>query len=365
MTIEANLPELAGPPPELVVPAAAPKAVKVVVWDLDGTIWDGTLLEGDDVRLRPGVRETLEALDRRGILHSIASRNEPEPALARLRELGVADYFLHPQINWSSKARNVAVIAQELNLGLDTFAFVDDQPFERDEVAHSHPQVLTLDASEAAALPARPEMRPRFVTDESARRREMYRADADRRRAEAEFAGPSEDFLAGLGMRFSIRPARREDLQRAEELTQRTTQLNTTGCTYSYDELDAFRRSPDHLLLIAGLDDRYGTYGKIGLALVDRGAETWRLRLLLMSCRVMSRGVGTVLLHHVMGLARRAGARLVADFRPNGRNRMMLVTYRFAGFREVDRRGEVMVLESDLAAVPPPPDYIDLDLEEA
>lgn len=364
MSVEPMAGGVESPAPVAASPRRPGKPVKVLVWDLDGTVWDGTLLEGDDVRLRDGVRETLEALDRRGILHSIASRNEPGPALAKLRELGVIDYFLAPRINWGSKALNVAAIAEELNLGLDSFAFIDDQPFERDEVAHSHPQVLTLDAAEVAALSARPEMMPRFLTDESARRREMYRADADRRRAEAEFQGPSEEFLAGLGMRFSIRRARREDLQRAEELTQRTTQLNTTGCTYSYEELDAFRRSPNHLLLVAGLDDRYGSYGTIGLALVETGPEAWNLRLLLMSCRVMSRGVGTVLLHHVMGRAQRSRARLLADFRPNGRNRMMLVTYRFAGFREIRREGDLMVLESALTEVPPPPGYLVLETPE-
>src|SRR5436305_6881915 len=83
--------------------AAAParrRKVKCVVWDLDNTLWNGTLLEGDEVRLREGVREIIHALDARGILHSIASRNHAESALARLRELELEEYFLYPQINW-------------------------------------------------------------------------------------------------------------------------------------------------------------------------------------------------------------------------------------------------------------------------
>ncbi|HEX2162499.1 MAG TPA: HAD-IIIC family phosphatase [Thermoanaerobaculia bacterium] len=340
--------------------SAAAKTIKVLVWDLDNTLWDGTLLEGDRVRLRPGARELLETLDRRGILHSIASKNDPEAAHARLAELGVADYFLYPQIHWSAKSQSVARIAEDINVGLDTIAFVDDQPFERDEVAHVLPAVRCYDAADLAALAHLPELVPRFVTDESAIRRRMMQADVARKRAEEEFSGPSEEFLAGLGMAFTIQTPAEADLQRAEELTVRTHQLNTTGITYSYDELAELRTSPDHLLRIASLEDRYGTYGKIGLAVVEKAPEEWTIKLLLMSCRVMSRGVGTILMNHLMTLARDAGVRLRAEFRHNGRNRMMFVTYRLGGFRQVAEDGDRLLLEHDLEQVQPFPDYVDV-----
>lgn len=348
-------------PPSDAAPAAAkPRAVKVLVWDLDETLWAGTLIEGDEVRPRPAAVETLTALDERGILHSIASKNDPDMALAKLRELGLDTYFLYPQIGWSAKSSGIRKIAESINIGLDAVAFVDDQPFERDEVAHALPEVLTYDAGELANLLERPELMPRFVTDESAIRRAMYQADVARNQAQDEFQGPDEEFLATLGMVFTLGPAREEDLKRAEELTVRTNQLNSTGVTYSYEELEAFLRADDHLLLVASLDDRYGTYGKIGLALVELGAEVWTVRLVLMSCRVMSRGVGTILLSHVMSMAREAGARLRAAFRDTGRNRLMKVTYRFAGFKEVERHGGVVVLENDLRNIQPFPDYVDV-----
>ncbi|HLL82160.1 MAG TPA: HAD-IIIC family phosphatase [Longimicrobium sp.] len=335
-------------------------AVKCVVWDLDHTLWDGILLEDERVELRPGVAAAIRALDERGILQSVASRNDHDRAMERLRELGLDEYFLHPRINWGAKGENVAAIAAALNLGLDSFLFVDDQPFEREEVAFACPRVRTLDAAEVEGLLERPELNPEWVTDDARNRRLMYRADLLRRREEESFQGPSEEFLRTLDMRLEIGPCTREDLRRAEELTVRTHQLNTTGYTFSYDELDAFRSSPDHLLLVAGLDDRYGSYGKIGLALVEKGTEHWTVRLLLMSCRVMSRGVGSILMAHLMGLARDAGVKLRAEFRSNGRNRMMEVTYRFGGFREAERRGDVVMFEHDLAQVPPVPDYVRL-----
>ena len=338
------------------------KPVKLLIWDLDNTLWDGTILEDSAVRLREGVRETLALLDQRGILHSIASKNDHETAMQKLRELGLDEYFLYPQVNWNSKAANVQSIVQSINIGMDAVAFMDDDPFEREEVSHSLPDVLVLDATALAGLAQREEFIPPFITEDSARRRHMYRADIERKKAEDEFVGPQEEFLASLKMHFVISPASEDDLQRAEELTVRTHQLNTTGYTYSYDELNAFRHSPNHLLFIASLEDRFGDYGKIGLALVEKGAQVWTVKLLLMSCRVMSRGVGTILMNHILMLAREAGSRLQAEFRANGKNRMMLVTYKFGGFKEVNKQGDLIVFEHDLERIQPHPEWVDLVL---
>ena len=347
---------------ELTPQQAERQPIKCVVWDLDNTVWDGVLLEGDDVSLHDGVVETICELDRRGILHSIASRNDYDAAMARLEEFGLQEYFLYPEINWNSKSLSIQAIAKSLNIGLDTFAFIDDQAFERDEVSFALPEVLCIDAADLPGVLDRPEMMPRFITPESRLRRQMYQSDVERNSTESEFSGTNEEFLAGLGMAFRIKPAKESDLQRAEELTVRTHQLNTTGYTYSYGELDALRRSDDHLLFVASLDDKYGTYGTIGLALVELGEVFWMVKLLLMSCRVMARGVGTIMMNYIMSRAKEANVRLRAEFVPNGRNRMMYVTYRFGGFSEVEKHGDLIVLENDLAQIQAFPDYIDVQI---
>lgn len=338
--------------------------IKCVVWDLDNTLWDGVLLEDHDVTVRPTVVEHIRRLDRMGVLHSVASKNDHDTAMAKLRELGLAELFLHPRIGWHPKSESIKDIAGALNLGLDAFAFVDDQPFELAEVGFAAPAVTCVDAAEMDEALLRPDFQPRFVTDESARRRGMYRGQLARDESRKEFGGTDDAFLASLDMTFTIAPAGREDLQRAEELTVRTNQLNATGRTYSYDELDALRTSPDHLLLVASLTDRFGSYGKVGLALVRRGAPDWRLLMLLMSCRVMSHGVGMIMLNYVMGLARDAGAGLLADLVETGRNRMMQVTYAFSGFHEVERDGNRVVLAADLDAAQDPPAHVRLEILE-
>jgi FkbH-like protein len=345
---------------------------KCVVWDLDNTVWDGVLLEdGDAVRLRPEVEEILQTLDERGILHSIASRNEHDHAWAKLEELGLDHYFIYPKIHWNPKSSSVAAIAEDINIGIDTLVFVDDQPHERDEVTFAHPQVTCVDSADLSVLLEMPELQPRFITSDSRIRREMYQADIARNAIEHEFEGPKEEFLRTLDMTFRISPAGPDDLQRAEELTVRTNQLNATGYTYGYEELEELSRSDDHILLVCSLDDKHGTYGKIGLALVEKndraeqGGEIWTILLMLMSCRVMAKGVGTVLMNHLLRLAKDAGARLQAEFVPTDRNRQMLITYKFAGFKEVDRieqenGRELVVLENDLARIQDVPDYVEL-----
>jgi FkbH-like protein len=341
-------------------------SIKCIVWDLDNTLWDNVLLEDEQVILRPGVVEVIKTLDSRGILHSIASKNDYSTTMRKLAQLGLSEYFLYPQINWNSKSSSIKSIAASINIGLDTVAFVDDQPFEREEVAFSLPQVLCIDSDwlhDIRQILDMPEMMPRFITEDSAKRRKMYLNDILRAQAEKEFVGPSEEFLTQLHMVFTIAPAREADLQRAEELTVRTHQLNTTGRTYSYEELNEFRQSPKYKLLIADLEDKYGTYGKIGLALIACDEHVWTIKLLLMSCRVMSRSVGSIMMNYIMMLAKEAHVHLQADFLSNDRNRMMYVTYKFGGFKEIDRTGNLIVFEHDLAQIQPFPPYVTVQLK--
>lgn len=338
------------------------KSIKCLVWDLDNTLWNGVLLEDTEVTLRPDVLQIIQTLDSRGILQSIASKNDEITVMEKLQQFGLQDYFLYPQINWNSKASSIKTIADSINIGIDTLAFIDDQPFEREEVNFSHPDVLCIDAVELPALLDMPEMNPRFITKDSTIRRQMYLSDIARNKVEQEFVGPQESFLSALGMVLHIFPAKAEDLQRAEELTVRTHQLNATGYTYSYEELKHFSQSNDYRLLMARLEDKYGTYGHIGLLLLACQPDVWTLKLMLMSCRVMSRGVGSIMLSHAMNLAKANGVRLQAEFVPTSRNRMMDITYRFAGFREVERVGNVVIFEHDLANIQPFPTYVDVSV---
>ncbi len=341
----------------------ASKEIKCVIWDLDNTIWDGILLESKNVTLKPGIMEIIKTLDSRGILQSIASKNDFNDATAKLKEFKLDDYFLYSEIHWNTKSSSVERIQKNINIGFDTILFVDDQAFERDEVKSVHNEVVCVDAAEYMDLLNAPCLNPRFITPDSSKRRGMYKTDILRKKMEEAFEGPNENFLASLEMEFEISDAQEQDLQRAEELTVRTNQLNSTGVTYDYSELNRFRTSDSHKLYICELKDKYGSYGKIGLALVEISDEYWHLKLLLMSCRVISRGVGTVLMSFIMKETKKHGKKLHADFKKTSKNRMMLVSYKFSNFQEVssDEGGNIL-FENDLSSIQDFPPYIKLKI---
>ncbi|WP_424184577.1 HAD-IIIC family phosphatase [Actinokineospora sp. G85] len=342
--------------------ARAVTMAKCLVWDLDDTLWDGTLSSGDDVVLKPGVRELIAELDSRGILLSVASKNNHDDAMAKLVEFGVAEYFLYPQINWNSKSSSIAEIQRRLNIGMDTIMFVDDRAFERDEVVFAHPRVETVDAADYLGLAALPRLSPAVVTEDARRRRHMYLEDQRRTESELAHDGPRAEFLATLGMVFAISRAGDGDLPRLEELTKRTNQLNSTGITYSHEQLERLAHDPGHDLWVCELTDRYGSYGKIGMALVCREPGSWTIKLLLMSCRTVSMGVGTVLLSFLIKRAAENGVRLFADFRRTDRNRQMLLTYQLANFHVVSSDGDDLRYENDLSVRQDYPDYIEVEI---
>lgn len=340
------------------------RKIKLLIWDLDNTIWNGTLTEDKVTELNEKVKDTILEMDRRGILMSIASKNNFDQALQKLEEFQLAEYFIYPAINWNSKSVNIKEIIKSVNIGVDTVAFVDDQAFEREEVKSELPEILCLDWKDIPLILDMPEFMPNFITEDSKLRRQMYQSDIKRNKEEDQYIGPKEEFLASLNMELTLNPAKVTDLQRAEELTVRTHQLNSTGYTYSYEELKSFVGSDNHKLLIGGLVDKYGTYGKIALALLTCTEEKWTLDLLLTSCRVMSRGIGTIILNLIVEQAMMSGVDLFAEFVPTDKNRIMLVTYKLAGFMEASKKGEVIILQYDKKReIPRRPEHIKLTVK--
>ena len=161
-------------------------------------------------------------------------------------------------------------------------------------------------------------------------------------------------------MKLSITPVTQRDLQRVEELTVRTHQLNSTGYTYSYEELAALAEDPGYIFCICGLSDDYGDSGKVGLLLLENGADALRLKLLIVSCRVMSRGIGTALLCYATQLAARLHKKLLAEYLETEYNRIMYITYKLAGFEDVEEDGRRILLQFSQDAPLSFPEYLDV-----
>ena len=268
------------------------KPAKVVVWDLDETLWTGVLAEDgvEGVRVRPEAAAAIKMLDERGVLQSVASKNDAAEALAALNAFGLVDYFLHPQIHWNPhKSGSVAAVAGALNLGLDSIVFIDDQPFERGEVEAAHPSVRTLPHTAVDALATHPWF-DLPVTAESRHRRLLYREEVHRaeafQTAGADYAG----FLRDSGITLSIDPLTPMDVERVFELSQRTNQLNFTGRKYTREAVQALVQSRAGTVgLCLRCCDRFGDYGLIGFAVVNDA--TGLVSELFMSCRVQRKRV--------------------------------------------------------------------------
>ena len=293
-------------------PVAIQPLAKVLVWDLDDTFWSGTLAEDGPagVTPRPEAVAALKALDARGVLHSIASKNDPGEAASALRRFGLLDYFLHPQVGWGPKSASVQAIAAALDLGLNTFVFVDDQPFERAEVATAHPAVRTLDHLQVAGLVDHPWF-DHPVTLEAAGRRGLYQAEAARGRAAEASCGDYLGFLRASRLRLDVRPLDRADAERVHELSQRTNQLNFTGARLSRDDVEAMVTSADarQARLTLRCADAWGDYGLIGFA--DLDLASGELVAFFMSCRVQRKRVEHAAFSHFARLLAACGH---ADF---------------------------------------------------
>lgn len=315
---------------------AAPAPIRCVVWDLDGTLLDGVLLESAETavpRRREGVDAALTRLHERGIVHSIASRNPPGLAAAAVAVAGFPVPFLAPQYGWDAKPAALRRIAAALDLDLDTFAFVDDETHERREVAAALPQVLVLSPGDIEAALAWPRFRPAVVTDQARRRAQSY-LDRQRRDAAGQaFAGSREEFHRHCRTTVALRPARRADLPRLVELAARTRRFNSAGAALSGPPLAACLASARHRVVCAEVRDRFGDDGLVGAVVLAVGGLTWTAELVMMSCRATGRGVIDVLLAGVAEAAARGGAtQLAVPVMANERNLPLRLALRAAGF---------------------------------
>jgi FkbH-like protein len=284
---------------EVAVPQAKTGKVKCVVWDLDNTLWDGVLVEDGAaaLRLKPGIVSVIESLDRRGILQSIASKNNHDQAVEVLEQLHIDHFFLYPQISWSPKGDAIRAIARELNVGVDALLFVDDSEFELQQVRSSCPGVRVLDAKGYTSLLDMPECQV-TVTAEGMDRRQMYQVEKSRKEVATTFKEDYKAFLKHCQITLTVTSLNSENLQRVHELTQRTNQMNFSGNRYSRDLLEEILRTPYLDTCVLACEDKFGSYGIVGFAIIDSREQ--RMTDLMFSCRIQSKRVEHAFVAHIL-----------------------------------------------------------------
>lgn len=328
------------------------RKVKCVAWDLDNTLWRGILVEDGaaNLKLRPEAAELIRQLDARGIIQTVVSKNNHDDAMAVIADFGLSDYFPYPAINWGQKSANLQQIADRLNINIDTFALIDDSPFERQEVGTALPMVRVYSEQGLESVLDRPEFDVP-VTSASRQRRLSYLTEVHRDRAREVFAGDYLDFLRSCAIKLRIfKPSTAAETLRCLELIERTNQLNLSGRSYDAEAFDRLLRAPGNLCLAMECEDRFGSYGIVGFASVVEDAGEPMLLDFVMSCRVAQKRVE----HSVFGwLARRARERghrkLQADLRPTSKNKPLLKVFEDMRFSTEKEEAGRVLLALDLA----------------
>ena len=323
----------------LVLPSA-----KVVVLDLDNTLWGGIV--GEDgpggIAIGPSglgaafaaFQDALLALRAQGVLLAIASKNNEADAFEvfdhhpgmRIRREHIAAH----RISWQSKSESLRALAEELSLGVDSFVFVDDSPTECAEVGSVLPEVTVV---QLPADPARyvevlrrvPQLDRMTLTDEDRMRAAAYAAEKARTAARSAAEGDPDALrahLRSLGLVVAVRRIGDADVARAAQLTQKTNQFNLTTVRRTEADVEAMRRDPAWRLYALDVTDRFGDYGTTGLVFAHRTDDaSWDLDTVLLSCRVLGRGVESALLRVVTGDLMSAGARrLTSTLIPTKKN---------------------------------------------
>jgi FkbH-like protein len=312
----------------------APRPLKCIVWDLDNTLWDGILIEDgpEKIRVRPGVVDLIKRTDQSGILHSIASKNNYDDAMNVLRAHSLDQYFLYPQIKWQPKSQSLAEIAQRINIGIDTLAFIDDQQFEREEVKASAPDVAVIDALDYADILSRPECAAE-ATEESRNRRRSYQEQQEREAVLDSFSGDYLHFLRECQLQVTMRPLDGTNLQRVYELAQRTNQMNFSGKRYQIAELKELIDAAYFETYVIDCKDRFGNYGIVGFAVVD--ARVPRLLDLMFSCRVQAKRVEHAVLTFLLKRSVDRGMDFQADYRRTPKNAASGKVFEEMGFESM------------------------------
>ena len=355
---------------------------KVLVLDLDNTLWGGVVGEvgplgvalGDtpDGEAFRAFQAHVKALAGRGIVLAVASKNNPADAREPFEVnpdmvLKLGDFAAF-EVGWGAKSEAIGRIARDLNLGLDSFVFFDDNPAEREQLRRALPQVEVVDVPEDAAgyvraLDAGLWFESTGLTQADRDRVAQYGLERDRREVRDSFAS-MDDYLASLEMRAEIREIDEPDLPRVVQLLAKTNQFNLTTRRHTREDVVGLKATPGSIAWTLRMSDRFGDHGVVavilGVPTADTEPPTIRIDTWLMSCRVIGRTAEHFLFSAFLGRSRDLGyGRILGEYIPTPKNVLVSGFYEELGFQKVPDGGEgVTRFASDLAAAVAPRSFL-------
>ena len=315
---------------------------KCIVLDLDNTLWGGIIGEDGFNGIKLGhndpigksfieFQKYLLSLHERGIILAVNSKNNFDDAIKVIKEhpnmILHEEHFASLKINWNDKATNLQEIAQEVNIGLDSMVFFDDDRVNRDFVRSTLPEVLTVEVPEDPSLYVPTliglnDFNVTKITEEDKQRGKMYLEQRKR----IEFQKTTIDFneyLKQLDIKVFIKNANEFTIPRISQLTLKTNQFNLTTKRYQEEDIKKISQDNKKLIGCARVEDKFGDNGITGVFIIDKADnEEWIIDTFLLSCRIIGRGVEEEIINHIMTLAKKNNVnKIIADFIPTKKNK--------------------------------------------
>ncbi len=342
--------------------ASKGKNKKCLILDCDNTLWGGIVGEDglDGIKLGPDYpgsafyefQQEILSLHHRGIIIAICSKNNEEDVWSVIDQhphmLLKREHISAYQINWDDKAQNIQKIALELNIGLDSFVFIDDSEFEINLINNRLPSVETIQLNKRHSLDYKAALATcgffdsLSYTKEDKLRNKQYHEENDRKNSRESFDGNIESYLKSLDMVAHLEFANSSSISRIAQLTQKTNQFNLTTKRYSESDIKAFTDSKECIVLTVKLEDRFGNLGIVGCAIVDLVDDEAHFDTFLLSCRAIGRGLEMVLLHSCIEVLKSLKVNSYnANFIPTQKNKQVEDFYSNFGFKLISNEAGI------------------------
>jgi len=328
-------------------------AKKCIVLDLDNTLWGGIVGEDGFDKIKLGdepigrsfveFQKRLLGLNQRGIILAINSKNNFDDAIKVIKDhpsmVLREENFSCMKINWQDKVSNLREISRELNIGLDSLVFFDDDPINREFVKEQLKEVLVVDlptdSSEYSQILTEMNVfELGKITEEDLKRKEMYSEQQKRTEFESKIAN-FDEFLKQMNIQVEIKKADSFSIPRISQLTLKTNQFNLTTKRYQEDEIISIANEKDKIVECAKVSDKFGDNGITGVYIVEKMDTEWIIESFLLSCRIIGRGVENVLINQLIERAKKENIKKIkGKFIPTQKNKPAENFYQEFGFKK-------------------------------
>jgi len=336
---------------------------KCLVLDLDNTLWKGIVGEDGMQNIVPDIdlQKYIFSLHEKGVLLAINSKNNEKDAYDVIDNnpdmILRRKHFTAYRTNWNDKASNMRELADELNLGTDSFVFVDDSPFEQELIRNSFPEIAVVPIERLSVYAG---FSSEDITEEDKNRSQMYKDE--KKRYELKTASLDvDDYLKTLELKVKIKEMSEETIPRASQLTQKTNQFNLTTRRYSEDDIRDFIKKGWKLYTLEA-SDKFGDYGLVGVVILEPKDNVLRIDTFLLSCRILGRKVEEVFFGFILANAKKENISIiVGEFIPTQKNKPSEKFLTDIGFKETSKNDKAFIYEYNVVNDFKIPNFIELN----